>query len=254
MKNEGEALTDKREFSYRASPEQMALSLEDSPAFTEHALHGLIAELTGRPIRIKLTDNSTSMLSVREHGSHIAVRLHRMFLNAGHRVIKELAGYIKTRKGETPLFWEFINSNQHRIAPPAPRAVSLDTDGKHYDLKDIFKRLNAEYFKGRLSCSITWGARRKGRARVRTLGSFAASGDLIRINPVLDARRVPGYYVEFVVYHEMLHAALFMEAREAGEDNGGGQKKRRRRIHPPEFKCREKEFKDYGRAIKWEGR
>ena len=236
--------------AYRAAPTQLALEF----SHTEASLHGLLSEVSGRAIKLTLTDNSTSMLSVRDHGSHIAVRLHRMFLGAGEGVLSELARYVRTRRGGTPLFWEFINTNQHRIAPPSPRQVKLKAAGCHHDLEDIFNRLNIEYFDGRLASSITWGARRRGRARIRTLGSYSASSHLIRISPLLDARRVPKYYVEFVVYHEMLHAAIFMEGMEAREAGGNGQKKRNRRVHPPEFKRREREFRDYARAIKWEGR
>ena len=236
--------------AYRASPTQLAFEF----SHTEASLHCLLSEASGRAIKLTLTDNSTSMLSVRDHGSHIAVRLHRMFLGAGPDVLSELARYVRTRRGGTPLFWEFINSNQHLIAPPSPREVKLKAAGCHHDLEEIFNRLNFEYYNGKLACSITWGARRRGRARVRTLGSYSASGDLIRISPLLDAARAPKYYVEFVVYHEMLHAALFMEGREAREEGGNGQNKRNRRVHPPEFKRRERQFKDYERAVRWEGR
>ena len=229
---------------YRAAPTQLALEF----SHTEASLFLRLSELCGRAIKLTLTDNSTSMLSVRDHGSHIAVRLHRMFLGAGDDVLRELGRYVRTRRGSTPLFREFLNSNQHRIAPPSPCQVKLKAAGCHYDLKEIFGRLNIEYFNGKLASSITWGARRKGRARRRTLGSFAACSDLIRINPVLDARRVPRYYVEFVVYHEMLHAEF---ALRVGPERGNGS---RRRVHDAEFKRREREFKDYERAVSWEGR
>ncbi len=245
---------------YRASPEQLPLTFSSACVNTETSLHSFFTEKTGRAIKLTLTDNSTSMLSVRDLGSHLAVRLHRMFLEAGSDVLSELAAYIKTRRRKTPLFWEFINSNHERLSVSKPKKPRLVTKGRFHDLAEIYDCLNEEYFNGKLSPSITWGARRRVRARQRTLGSFTASVDLIRINPVLDARRVPRYYVEFVVYHEMLHAALFMEDREAreageaGEAGGNGQNKRNRRIHPPEFKQRERQFKDYARAIKWEGR
>ena len=228
--------------AYRAAPTQLALEFPH----TEASMHCLLSEASGRAIKLILTDNSTSMLSVRDHGSHIAVRLHRMFLGAGADVLREIARYVRTRRGGTPLFWEFINSNQHRIAPPLPRQVKLKAAGCHHDLEEIFDRLNIEYYNGKLACSITWGARRRGRARIRTLGSYSPSSRLIRISPLLDARRVPRYYVEFVVYHEMLHAEL---------DSGGpGRKGMRRRVHDAQFRRREGEFKDYERAIKWEGR
>jgi hypothetical protein len=58
---------------------------------------------------------------------------------------------------------------------------------------------------------------------------------------VLDSRRVPAFYVEFIVYHEMLHAVV-----ESTVKNG------RRRIHAREFQEREKLFEHYEKACAWE--
>jgi hypothetical protein len=245
MKQGDEVLTENNKFPYRASPEQLTLTLESAPAFTEQTLHELISGLTGRAIKLTLTNNSTSLLSVRERGAFIAVRLHRMFLKAAHSVIKELAGYIKTRAGETPLFWEFVNSNQMCIKP-SNRKHSVIHKGNRYDLLEIFELINNEYFDGRISCAITWGTRRAGRAKRRTLGSFSGASELIRINPLLDSLAVPKYYIEYVVYHEMLHADMHAKA-------SGSKPARRRRVHCSEFKQREREFRQFERAIKWEG-
>jgi predicted metal-dependent hydrolase len=64
---------------------------------------------------------------------------------------------------------------------------------------------------------------------------------MIRINPVLDIERVPPYFVEFIVYHEMLHAFL-------GVKNKNG----RRSVHSKEFRELEKRFSDYEKAMAWE--
>jgi hypothetical protein len=162
-----------------------------------------------------------------------------MFLDAGEPVLRELAEYVRTGKGKTPRFWDFVNSNLHLLEKAATRPLRLRARGAHHDLEEIFNKLNNEYFGGVLSSAITWGSRGRRRARSRTLGSYHRSTDLIRINPVLDSRRVPRYYVEFVIYHEMLHADIVRE---------GG------RVHTPEFRQREREFRDYARAIAWEGR
>ena len=47
--------------------------------------------------------------------------------------------------------------------------------------------------------------------------------------------------MEFLVYHEMLHA-----------DIGIKNKNNRRIVHSGEFKKREKEFKQYEKAVGWE--
>ena len=63
----------------------------------------------------------------------------------------------------------------------------------------------------------------------------------IRINPVLDSRKIPRYVIGFIVYHEMLHADIDTELKNC-----------RRRIHSEEFKKREKMYKYYERAVEWE--
>lgn len=57
---------------------------------------------------------------------------------------------------------------------------------------------------------------------------------------MLDARDVPDYVVGFVVFHEMLHAAL-------EPDLGDG----RRRFHTDEFKDRERSHPDHVAAESW---
>lgn len=75
-------------------------------------LRRYLETVTGKPVSIIVTDNSTSMLSIRTKGCSIFVRMHGMFLNAGEEVIREIAGFIKTRKGRTPLIRKFISENR----------------------------------------------------------------------------------------------------------------------------------------------
>jgi predicted metal-dependent hydrolase len=75
----------------------------------------------------------------------------------------------------------------------------------------------------------------------RTLGSYSQRTNTIRINPVLDRKTVPAYFIEFIVYHEMLHA-----------DMGVGRINGRRSVHSSGFRIREKLFKKYEQALAWE--
>ena len=103
--------------------------------------------------------------------------------------------------------------------------------------------VNEEYFEGRVSLSITWGTQSHRRiVKKRRLGSYDRDKNMIRISPILDRRTVPRYFVEFVVYHEMLHADIEIYKGRNG----------RRLIHTKEFRKREKLFKHYERAIAWE--
>jgi hypothetical protein len=205
-----------------------------------------LEDLTGNPVSLTVTDNAASLLSIRTKGASVYVRMHWMFLNAGEDVIREIAGFIKTRKGRTPLIREFIGENKAFLKKkerPASRP-NLQTVGRFHDLKEVFDDINREYFKGTVTAFIGWGKQRARRpVRKRTLGSFCRYGNTIRISPFLDGKNVPRYFLEFVVYHEMLHSDMKEEKK-----NG------RRLVHPPEFQKRERLFRGYEKAAAWEKR
>ncbi len=220
--------------------EQLSLPL------TRDAVHlrDAFERTAGRPVSLVITDNTTSMLSIREKGTSLVIRLHVMFLDAGDDVIAEVAKFIRRRKGETPLLRKYLRQNSHRIKRPQPRKTVLKPEGKYYNLDELFRSLNNEYFAGRVSSSITWGVRNpRYSVKKRTLGSYSRQGNIVRINPVLDRKSVPRYFVEFVIYHEMLHA-----------DMGLAERNGRRLVHGSEFKKRERLFRQHGRAIAWEKR
>lgn len=196
------------------------------------------------PLSLTITDNSASMLYIKPAGRSVTVRLHRMFLSADDDVLDEIADYIKKNRKKTPLIREFINGNTHMIKKRSPRKIALKPVGRIYNLLDIYNSLNDEYFGGRVSAEITWGSKGPRRAaRRRTLGSYSGRDNMIRINPLLDSRRVPLYFVTFILYHEMLHA-----------DMGTSVAAGRRTDHSKKFRERERLFKDYERAIRWERR
>ena len=73
------------------------------------------------------------------------------------------------------------------------------------------------------------------------LGSYCSRERLIRVHPVLDAGFVPRFFVEYIVYHELLHHMLPPIVR-------GG----RRQLHDRRFKEHERAFPGYARALAWE--
>lgn len=211
-------------------------------AFDESSLTRWLEKETGRKVELTLTDNSTRMLSVRQSSGVASVRLHRVFLEAPTEVLCEVASFIKKRKVRTPLISGFIKDKSPSIRKGRTRRVATNTLGACHDLLAVFDSLNAEYFGGKVEARITWGcAPARKTARRRTLGSYSYTSGIIRINPVLDDKKVPGYFLSYVVYHEMLHASL-----------GVGIKDGRRLIHTAEFRERERLFSDYTRATAWE--
>lgn len=127
---------------------------------------------------------------------------------------------------------------------PVQRHLDLEVEGRFFDLRQIFNKINARYFKNRLkNYRIVWGRKRKKRPLTCvTFGTIQEETRIIRINPRLDAAFVPRWFVEYVVYHEMLHAFV----PEENLSNG------RRKVHTETFYRKERQFFFYRRARKWE--
>ena len=208
----------------------------------ENHLKQYLEACLNRPVSLILTKNSTSMLSARMHDGVLRVRLHRMFLNADNLVMNEIASYLKNRRGAMPHFRSFIGDNREQLSLKPPKKVLVRTAGRFHDLCGLYDEINREYFGGMINAVITWGTKSPRYAvRKRTVGSYSERSNTIRINPVLDKKTVPRYYVALIVYHEMLHAAM-----------GTPLRGKRRSIHSGEFRKREKLFKDYEKAMAWE--
>jgi hypothetical protein len=209
---------------------------------SEEALRDHLQKAAGEKISLALTDNSASMISARARDGVLRVRLHRIFLQSDAGLLDEIAAFIRGKKSKTPLIRAFIKRHRGALKSGKTRRTRLDPKGRHHDLSRLAGEVNVGYFEGRITAGITWGTRRNRRAvRLRTLGSYCSHTDTIRINPVLDKRSVPSYFIEFILYHEMLHADM------GCEENGG-----RRSIHSAEFRRRERLFREYGRALLWE--
>ncbi len=208
----------------------------------KHGLRTFLEKAINKTVSLVITDNSKIMLSAKKDGKNVLVRLHRIFLSAGTDVLDEIADYIKDKKKKTPHVRSFIKQNIHCLKKRPPRRVTIQPRGRYYNLLDIYNLINREYFEGRVSAVITWGTKSSRRAaRKRTLGSYSRQNNTIRINPILDTQKVPGYFLESIVYHEMLHADMPIET-------GTGK----RLLHSSKFKRREKLFKHYNRVLAWE--
>src|SRR4030081_1965719 len=117
---------------------------------------------------------------------------------------------------------------------PLQRQLEFFHEGEYFDLKAIFDKLNAEYFNNALKgYAITWGRRRKLPPKEYfVFGTIQEEDRLIRIHPMLDARFVPAWFLEYVMYHEMLHAFVPDKFDRSG----------RRIVHHEKFNLRERKF------------
>lgn len=116
------------------------------------------------------------------------------------------------------------------------KVVSTDR-GEFFDLSAVFDELNGVYFRGVLPKPVlTWSARKT----YRILGHHDATHDTIVVSKSLDARDVPRYVVEYIVFHEMLHIH-----HPTVHHNG------RRYNHTPAFRRDEEKFAYFEEAEKW---
>jgi hypothetical protein len=208
----------------------------------------------GKVHSVILTDNRRTILSVRPlRGSSIDLRLHRCFLEAPDEILEAVAAFVLARRGSEASrealrhLREHFSRHRGKISRKELR-LKLEPVGETCDLRQVADTLNQTYFGGRLKVDITWGkasigpahrCHRGGTATIQ-LGSYSYDDRLVRIHRVLDRPDVPGYVVEAVVYHELLHAAMPPVVQEG-----------RRLYHTPEFRRRERLFAAFERADRW---
>lgn len=198
----------------------------------------------GGNLQIKINDNRSTMLSVKWEPDCTKVSLHRMFLQAPQNIMQALACYLRGEHRQiAPSIKAYIEYNLQRLDYSHELDLTkLQTKGRVYHLKQIYDRLNRQYFDGKLKLHITWfdWPQRKKRSRI-TFGLFHDPLKLIKVNRILDNKHFPEYFVEYVIYHEMLHYVCPAYVDERGMKH----------IHSKEFKEREKEYQYFKEAQKW---
>lgn len=117
------------------------------------------------------------------------------------------------------------------------RKMISSAQGNTYDLEKMFSKLNRKYFDSGLEKpTLTW-SQRKTRS---ILGHHDRVYETITISKSLDSSQVPDWFVEFILYHEMLHIK-----HAARMING------RRYYHTAAFRLDERRFAKYEDAQRW---
>ena len=198
---------------------------------------------------VEIHDNTHTMVSFVRIARGWRLRLHHMFLAAPEEVVSALSDYLRAGSvRSSQVLDRFIEGNKAFIRRVSPaqlrRRLRIVPVGRHHDLAAMFDALNRRYFGGRIGATITFGPaprRRRPRKSIK-MGSYSAESRVIRIHPALDHPRVPRFFVEWIVFHEMLHDLY--RARPGGTG--------RRCIHPPEMVEHERRFHAFHRAQAWE--
>ena len=200
-------------------------------------------------VSIVYTDNTSTMISYRRNRREVRFRLHHMFEDAPRPVLEALEKLYFSRvpKSERTrlnrLVRNYIDDNGHRIRPSSRShrdRRALETRGRVYDLAELYQTVNRRYFGGKVRVDVTWS----GRPNRSSMGTWrgASNGDLslVTINRLLDDERTPRFYVEYILYHEMLHEAVPGDVRNS-----------RTIRHSRRYRELERAFDGYDEAVAW---
>jgi hypothetical protein len=228
----------------RFRAEQLPILFDEAPLWDRASLEAAVRRESDEPVQLTLTDNRSVLLSVCRQRGGALLRLHRMFLHAPLDVVRAVARGVRRRHSKSEAsVRRFMNDNLFRVRHVPRELPPLVSRGEAYDLSEVFARLNARFFGGSLLVPVTWG-RGGGRARPGglTFGSYDPVLRLIRIHPVLDRREVPLFFLESVLYHEMLHHHM----------GGVPDKSGRTVYHSRAFREAEARYPQHQRALAWE--
>lgn len=213
----------------------------------------------GRPLRVRYSRSRRVpvQLARPRPGSRESpeLRLHGgIFAAADEQVVDCLSLWVdcalsgqRQRESTRRDLAAFID-RQLSALPVSVRRVTLDARGEHHDLEALARRVQAQDFPLEFADAdarplLSWGRRGKSRCRHSLrLGSYHSQSRLIRVHSVLDQAAVPDWFVAFILFHELLHAALPAERDATG----------RRAHHSNAFRQREAAHRDYARARAWE--
>lgn len=192
------------------------------------------------PLQITWHENRTLYLSVRRERSTYHLRIHRLFYDAPSPVLEALLDYAIKR---CPKAKAVVRQMAHLyFSKPCASARPLNPVGRVYNLQEILE--GVQKILPLEGLSIGWADfRRRGKSlRSITFGTYDSHYRQIRIHPFLDDANVPLYFLEYIVYHEMLHAVCPSKMDIHGKC----------KIHTREFREKERLFPRFDEAKGWE--
>jgi hypothetical protein len=182
--------------------------------------------------------------------NHLQVRVSDLFVDAPQTVIHALAlillAKLYRRKLDNTVhrtYRGFILSaniqERARAARFARGRIQTGNGpyGRHVNLEESFDRLNSTYFGSGLDKPrITWSV----QGSRRTLGRYDSTRHSISISRIFDSPQVPGFVVDYVMFHEMLHVKHQSCIHDC-----------RILVHTPEFRAEERSFPQFKEATLW---
>jgi hypothetical protein len=202
----------------------------------------------GRPprFRVEFYPYASLVLTIRRREDLVLVRFSDLLQRAPLPVLEGAAALLLSRvyrrKAARALvepYLDYARSSRtrgriSRMRRGRVRLASTGPRGRHFDLEQMFEKLNAKYFSGSLQRPhIGWSS----RSWRRQFGCYDPGPNQILLNRRMDHPGVPQVAFEYVLYHEMLHVKH--PTRRSGCSLVS---------HSPEFRAEEKLFADFARA------
>ena len=211
------------------------------------SLQDELSRRSGWRVQLFLTDNRRRMVSARNRGGGVVeVRLQRIFLDADPAVLDDIAALLTGRATDRAVLRRFIDE-RFRETPGAARPMREPAaergQSSVHPIEAYARDLNLTYLNGRSTARVVWGRRstRRSRRSIR-FACYDPERNMIIMNRKLDNPDIPAYFVEYILFHEMLHEVLGIGSRADG----------RRDIHGSLFKLMESTYPDFDKAQRYE--
>jgi hypothetical protein len=192
-----------------------------------------------RPIHVYLTWLN-ALWRKREYRNAVLVKVNEGFLNADQPVWRALMQNALAQRAPANdhLIREFASSDDFSEAlfeiESFAAATTQSARGHAHDLDESFARVNAAYFGSQMpKPKLVWNR----TLTARKFGHYQPSRDTLMVSVSLDDARVPGFVVDFVMYHELLHkkhGVMIVNGRQL--------------VHSPSFRADERKFAEYHEA------
>ncbi|MDZ8183712.1 MAG: M48 family peptidase [Nostoc sp. ChiSLP02] len=220
----------------------LQLHLQNTRYLLETAKH--LLSIRQQPLQLKIgITNLSGLYQGKRSATAANIMISEGFINAPNAVLEALMESALFGKSlqNTQLIRSFASTEEYSNVllelDLIAEVVAENPQGKFYNLDELFDKVNHEYFASSLTKPrLAW-------SRINTyrkLGHYESARDRVVISLTLDNAKVPGFVVEFILYHELLH-----------KYHGTKWVEGRRMVHTKEFRASESKFKFYREASTW---
>ncbi len=203
-----------------------------------------------REAEVEYYPYATLRHTIRARNGRVMVRLHDSFRKAPAPVVRAMLGILVARicrrrdpPGAVRIYRKYLASLPDDVldgcgAADRRREVKDLPVGRWQDLRKVKDRVDASFFGGAMGAVRISFSPASARRR---LGSYDRARNRVLISRIFDRPDVPSYVLDYMVYHELLHA-MYPVRREADG---------RRSFHSGEFRAAERRFPRYREAAAW---